>query len=711
MATPSDTAPDPLLERAMALHRAGKRSEAEPLYREAAARHAGDARYRYLHGLCLLELDRIPAGIEAMGEAVRLAPHHAGANYALGRALATRPGEQERAGQHLMAAIQRAPDMPDAYLELGNLLARHGRIKAASECLRAGHERAPEHPGLAVNYGNLLYQLGQREEATALWRKALERNPNIAAARAGLGIDRRNRGDMGGAEEEFRRAVAAAPRSAECRYNLGVTLRHRGNFAGAIDELKKALAADPAFDRAALELARCYQSVCAWDDLAALWPTLDREFAAAEAGGAARLSPFFTLSLDVTDARRLAVARARAEQTRARAELAWQGPPLVHRVEARERIRIGYLSSDFRDHAVGHLFADLFEHHDRARFQVTGYSIGPDDGSAYRAKFAESFERFVDLRGASDAAAATRIHADGTDILVDMNGPTALARFEIPALRPAPVQVNYVGFPGSTGAPFIDYALADRTVLPPGSEAGFSEAICYLPDCYMPNAAWPQVTGELTMRGAEGLDDAELVICCFCAHYKIERASFERWMAILKAAPKAVLWLLGGSPETEWRLLDAAEAAGVASRRVRFAPRRPKPDHLARLALADFMLDSFTYGGHTTVSDALAMGVPVVTRRGTSFAGRVGASMLAAVGMPELIAETSEDYERLGLRLATQPNELAAAKERLSRLLPAASPFDPARLARNLERGFAEMWRRRVAGEPAGPIEVANLGA
>jgi len=709
MSAPGPATPDPLLERAMTLHRAGQRTEAEPLYRQAVARHANDARYHYLLGLCLLELGRLPAGAEAMAEAVRLAPQNANANYALGRALAGQPGAETRAAQHLAKAIERAPTMPEAYLELGSLLSRAGRIKPAIECLRTGLERVPNHPGLQVNYANLLYQAGRRDEAVALWRSALEREPNLAAARAGLGIDRRNRGDMAGAEEEFRRAVGAWPRNAECRFNLGAILRHRGNFAGAIDELKKALAVDPDFGRAALELARCYQSVCAWEDLAKLGPALERDFAAAEAGKPARMSPFFALSIDTTEARRLAVARARAEQTRARAELEWPAPPIGHRIEMRDRIRIGYLSSDFRDHAVGHLFADLFQHHDRARFQVTAYSVGPDDGSAYRARFERSFERFADLRGENNAGAARRIHEDGTDILVDMNGATALARFEISAMRPAPVQVSYVGFPGSTGAAFIDYALTDRIVTPPGSEAHYAEAFCYLPDCYMPNPAWPPERGAATTRAAEGLPPDELVFCCLGAHYKIERASFERWMALLKRVPRSVLWLLGGSPEGEWRLLDAAEAQGVMAKRLLFAPRRSKPEHLARLALADLMLDTFTYGGHTTVSDALAVGVPVVTRRGDSFAGRVGASMLTAVGLPELVADTAEAYEALAGRLASDPAELAAIKAKLAARLPTASPFDPKRLARHLERGYAEMWRRRVAGEPAGLIDVAAL--
>lgn len=709
---PTDAAtPDPLLQRAMDLHRAGRRAEAEPLYRRAVARHGADARYRYLHGLCLLELGKLGEGIEAMGEAVRLAPQHPGANYALGRALALQGGAEDRAIGLLRTAIAGAPGMVECYLELGNLLARREDVGSATELYRTGLKRSPNHPGLTVNYANLLYQRGDRAQAVALWERALQRDPNLAAAHSGLGIDRRNRGDMAGAEERFRRAVALEPRNAECRYNLGVTLRHRGNYAGAIEELKKTIAASAKLRRATIELARCYQSVCAWTDLAGLEPALEQEFAAAEAGRPTLLSPFFSLSLPTTEARRLAVAKARIEAAERRAALEWEGPAIAHRLGPRDRLKLGYLSSDFRDHAVGHLITDLFAQHDRTRVEVTAYSIGPNDGSDYRIRFERDFDRFVDLGGEGNAAAAGRIAADETDILIDLNGCTALARPEIAALRPAPVQVTWLGLAGSTGARFFDYVLTDRIITPPESQAQYAEAFCLLPDSYMPTPAWPPEQGTATSRAAEGLPPDALVLCCFCAHYKIERASFDRWMALLRRLPKAVLWLLGGSPESEWRLLDAAEAAGIGIGRVLFAPRRPKPQHLARLGLADLMLDTFTYGGHTTVGDALAMGVPVVTCRGDAFASRVGASLLTAIGLPELIAETADAYEALALRLAENPPELAAIKAKLAARLPVSPIFDPARLMRDVERAYAEMWRRKLAGEPARPIEVAALDA
>ncbi|MGE3966705.1 MAG: tetratricopeptide repeat protein [Dongiaceae bacterium] len=703
------TAPDPILARAMALHRAGKRTEAEPLYRQAAASFAEDPRYHYLHGLCLLELGKLDEGIAAMADAVRLGPRHPGSHYALGRALALKGTDEERAAGHLRTAIAQAPAMIEAHLELGNLLARRDDPAPAFEVYKTGLAQAPDHPGLAVNYANLLYQKGDREEAVALWERMLQRQPNLAAAHSGLGIDRRNRGDVAGAEERFRRALAIEPRNAECRFNLGVTLRYRNNYAGAIEELKKAIAANPRMRRATMELARCYQAVCAWQNLEELDPALEQEFAAAEANRPTFMSPFFSLSLRTTEARRLAVAKVRAAAAAARAVREWQGPRIEHRPGPRERLTIGYISSDLRDHPAGHLLVDLFGLHDRERFAVHGYSIGPNDGSSYRKRFERDFDRFVDLGGEGNAAAARRIADDRIDILVDLNGMTALSRPEIAALRPAPVQATWLGLPGTTGADFFDYALTDRQVTPDGSARHFTEALCMLPDSYYPTPVWPFETAGPADRVAEGLPPQALVLCCFCAHYKIERTAFERWMGLMRQLPGAVLWLLGGSPEAEWRLLDAAEAAGVPPRRIVFAPRRPKAQHLARLALADLMLDTFTYGGHTTASDALAMGVPVVTCWGDAFASRVGVSLLTAVGLPELIAETPEAYGDLVLRLGQDPAALAATREKLAASLPGSSLFDPARFARNLERAYCEMWRRQLAGEPPGRFEVADL--
>jgi predicted O-linked N-acetylglucosamine transferase (SPINDLY family) len=702
--------PDPLLAQAMALHRAGRRTEAEPLYRRAAAAHPKDARYLYLLGLCLLEQGKQEEGAKVMADTVRIAPRHAGAHYALGRALA-QAGEDAAAKIHLSQAVALAPSMAEHHLELGNLLARCEDLAGAVGAYRAGLRMQPRHPGLEANLGVALYRLGDRAEALALWRSALARNPDLAVARIGLANDLRNRGDLAGAERELRLAVAAEPRNPQARFSLGVTLRHRGDPTGAIVEMEKAKALDPRMVEAAIELARCYQSVCAWNAFEDLMPALKRAFAAALAGKPCAISPFFALSLPAAPEERAAVARRQAERAAARAAIEWKGaPPFVFGRPASERLTIGYLSSDLRDHPVGHLVAGLFGAHDRARVRVHAYSIGPDDASAYRRRFQAEADRFVDLSEAGNAEAARRIHRDEVDILVDLNGLTMLGRPEIAALRPAPVQATWLGFPGTTGASFFDYAIVDAVVLPPGHERFYAERACVLPHSYQANDRWPPTLGAATDRAAEGLPDGALVFCCFCVAYKIERAAFHRWMAILHRVPDSVLWLLAGAPAMQENLRNAASAAGIAPERILFAPRKPKPDHLARLKLADMMLDTFTYGGHTTVSDALAAGLPAVTQLGDDFASRVGASLLTAVGLPELIAPDPDAYEALAVQLGSDRAALDRVKAKLAAALPTAPLFDTPRLARNLERAYAEMARRWRAGEPARPIRVTEEG-
>lgn len=704
--TQRPAAPDPLLTQAMALHRAGRRAEAEPLYRRVVAAHPKDGRYLYLLGLCLLEQGKYGEGRKIMTDTVRLAPRHAGAHYALGRVLA-QAGEEAAAKTHLSQAVTLAPSMAEHHLELGNLLARREDLAGAVSAYRAGLHMQPQHPGLKANLGVALYRLGERTEALALWRSALAQGPDLAVARIGLANDLRNRGDLEGAERELRLAVAAEPRNPRARFSLGVTLRHRGDFAGAIAELEQARALDPRTTEAAVELARCYQSICAWDELEGLMPAVQREFAAAVAGRPCVLSPFFALSLPAAPGERAAVARMRATQASGRAAVEWQGgAPLAFDRPHRERLTIGYLSSDLREHAGGHLMASLFGAHDRARVAIHAYSIGPDDGSAYRKRFEADADRFVDLTDVGNAEAARLIHGDGVDILVDINGLTALARPEIAALRPAPIQATWLGFPGTTGAGFFDYAIVDPIVVPPAHERFYAERLCILPHSYQVNDRWPPAFGQATDREAEGLPAAAMVFCCFCAAYKIERAAFARWMSILHRVPDSVLWLLGGAPAMQERLRRAAVGSGIAAERVIFGPPKPKPDHLARLRLADLMLDTFTYGGHTTISDALAAGVPAVTRLGDDFASRVGAGLLTAVGLPELIASNLDGYDVLAIRLGGDRAALDRIKAKLAAVLPTAPLFDTPRFARNLERAYAEMARLSHAGKPPRKIEV-----
>jgi predicted O-linked N-acetylglucosamine transferase (SPINDLY family) len=396
-----------------------------------------------------------------------------------------------------------------------------------------------------------------------------------------------------------------------------------------------------------------------------------------------RLSPFRSLSLPVSaaDQRRIAEAHAAAIRPAVVLDTPPGGSPAAP-------VHVAYLSPDFRDHPVGHLLAGLFARHDRARVRVTAYAIGPADTSSWRRRIAADADAFVDLAGLDDAAAARRIHADGAHILVDLAGHTEYARPRIAASRPAAVTVAWLGYPGTTGAPFVDYLLADWTVIPPGAEADFTETVVRLPVPYQANDDAQRVE-PAPVRGRCGLPEGVPVLCCFNAAYKITPDAFDAWARIMGRVPPAVLWLLGTEPEVEANLRAAAAARGIDPGRLVFAGRLPKAAHLGRLALADVFLDTWPYNAHTTASDALRVAVPVVTMAGATFASRVAASLLRGAGAPQLVAPDLAAYEDTAVRLLLDPPSLAAAKRAVRE--GSARLLDTAAFVRHLEQAFSTM--------------------
>jgi predicted O-linked N-acetylglucosamine transferase (SPINDLY family) len=362
-------------------------------------------------------------------------------------------------------------------------------------------------------------------------------------------------------------------------------------------------------------------------------------------------------------------------------------------------LTIGYLSADFHRHATAYLAAELFELHDRARFRAVAYSAGPDDGSDIRHRLEAGFDLFRHLPGWPAAEIAQAIRADGVDILVDLKGYTRDARTDVMGLRPAPIQVAYLGYPGAMGVDFIDYVLADPVVLPTERQPDYAERIVHLPWCYQVNDR-QRPHPPAPDRTASGLPATGPVLACFNAAYKITPAVFAVWMRLLRTHPDAVLWLLSDEEAVERALRQRAEGHGVAGDRLIFAPHRPLADHLARYALADLVLDTLPYNAHTTGSDALWMGCPIVTCRGATFAGRVGASLLHAVGLDELIVDDLESYEARAGALLADPAALADLRRRLTEGRDTAPLFDTPAFVRNVETAFSRMWERRCQRLP-----------
>jgi predicted O-linked N-acetylglucosamine transferase (SPINDLY family) len=368
------------------------------------------------------------------------------------------------------------------------------------------------------------------------------------------------------------------------------------------------------------------------------------------------------------------------------------------------------VSADFRDHPVSSLAAGLFEAHDRSRFETYGLSFGPDDPGEMRSRLKAAFDRFVDVQDRSDLEAANILRELEVDIAVDLMGLTANSRPGIFAARASPVQASYLGYAGTTGAGYIDYLIADRFVIPPDQHRCFSEKVAYLPDSFQANDAKRRISERTPSRAEAGLPEHGFVFCCFNNAFKITPDLFGIWMRLLAATEGSVLWLSAGGSARD-NLCREAQRRGVSPERLVFAPKMPRmEDHLARYRLADMFLDTLHFNAHTTASDALWAGLPVLTCAGTTYAARVAGSLLHAIGLPELITDSLDAYEALALKLTREAALLASFRHRLARHRGAFPLFDTARFTRHLESAYAAMWERQQRGEPPESFAVAPMG-
>ena len=538
---------------------------------------------------------------------------------------------------------------------------------------------------------NSLLQLGRSPEALTWYESYLKTHPESAEAWHNHGIALSQMQRFPEAVASFDKVLALRPDSAQTWSSRGNALLEEKRYEEAIADYDKALALDPEYGS-----ARGYRLLAKlW---CCDWRNLDRDIADVSSRlrvGGRVIQPFGNLMISRDPADQLQCAKVWARGEGPPPPL-WRGQRYTH-----DKIRVAYLSGDFCVHPVSILMAGVFESHDRSRFETTAISFGPDDGSALRTRVMKSFDRFLDVRGRTDLEVANLLRVAEIDIAIDLMGLTGNSRQGILAFRPAPVQVNYLGFPGTMAAPHIDYILADRIVIPEGEQRHYSEKVVYLPDTYMPSDARRRVSDRKFSRAEAGLPETGIVFCCFNNSYKFTPEIFSVWMRLLKAVDDSVLWLSEPNNTARRNLVVEAETQGVSAGRLVFAPFLSNlDDHLARLTLADLFLDTLPCNAHTTASDALFMGVPVITTPGPTFAGRVAASLLSAVGTPELIARSLSAYEARALELARDPVALRAVKAKLSANRTSLPLFDTARFTRHLESAFGVMRERQRHGLP-----------
>lgn len=634
-----------------------------------------------------------------------------------------------------LVAVHRALELNDefahGYNTLGNVMAEHGDLAGAQAHYLKALSLDPAFTSAICNAATMARRLGDHEYAIELYNQALEDSPGLAAAYNGLGLvyQSENRADdaiatydegltfepdnwellnnkaislqaKGQANEAlvlYRDALNTRPRSAEIYYNIGNILQYMQRFDESISAFNAVLQIRPDYNSVYPFLAHSLMQQCNWINLDTAIEKIVQNIAEeVEQGRSITTSPFSMLSLPVPPEHRLAGAKQLSQSMERALTHLLETTEISHKPRG-DKLRIGYVSPDFRRHSLGMAFLDLLKSHDREKYEFFGYGLARGNEDEVTDWFKASFDHYTDITETAYDAAAQRIAGDGINILIDLAGHTRGARLEVFALRPAPVQAHYLGYGHTIGADFIPYLISDRHAVSAEVAAYCSESLVYLPDSFL-SATRHEISDRTYTRAEFGLPDAALVLANFNGPYKIDPRSFAVWMRLLRKTPDAVLWLKRGTEGASANLRREAEARGVDAERIVFADIIPHTEHLARLKLADLALDGYYHSGGVTTTDALWAGLPVLSVAGPMPSARTGVSILQAAGLPELVASSLDEYEKILHRLANDRGELGAIREKLSATRESSAIFDSDRLARNLETAFEMMWENYQSG-------------
>ena len=658
-----------LLSKAQALHQGGQLPQAEATYRELLQQEPGHGSALHGLGLLLAAQARFADALEALKGAASALPSSAAV--------------QVDIGQVLRGARRLAEASP--YFERAVALEPANRAYQLFELLHRA---------------TLLDQQGRPEEAMACFVRATEEHPESADAWGALGFIQSYLMTPVAATASLQRALQLDPTRTDVIERFGRVLQEQGRYEDSALTFERLLKMEPMRPLVAGRLMHSKMLTADWTSLEVLQTHVEAHLAAGELCS----EPFGLQGFCESPALLGLAARGYTAKYAPDASSVL-GPAAVG---SGERIRLGYLSGEFRDQATSVLLTEVLERHDRERFEIVAFDNGWGDGSDKRRRI-EACVKIEPIRRIAAADVARRVRALGIDILINLNGFFGEARTDVFSLRPAPIQVNYLGFPGTIGATYIDYIIADQTVIPEEDQAHYAEKVVYLPDCYQPNDATRPVGAWPARRADIKLPDDRFVFCCMNNVYKIVPAMYDVWMRILTRVPNSVLLLYSKVPEAHLNLRAEAQARGVEPQRILFGPPLSGEKHLARLRLTDLFLDTLPYNAHTTGSDALWAGLPILTCLGRAFPGRVCASLLRAVGLPELVTSSLAEYEDLAVRLANEPGVLAALRARLAGQLRHAPLYDTPRYTRHLEAAYSQMVQRARAGlEPTGFTCIAE---
>ena len=672
--------------------------------RRALRPRPGDARLHHALGRVLYGLGRPLEALPSYEAALRLRVNYVEAYNDRGLALQAL-GRHEEALASFSAALAFRPEYAEACYNRANTHALQSRFAPAEADYRKAIACGLRRPEVYNNLGLALRELGRTEEAVRELARALDLDPAYADAWYNLadGLSRLGRDEA--ALEGYGRALACRPDFARAHVARGQLLMQRRRPAEALASFEQAMRLEPSFPwlRGNWLNARLY--LCEWGGL----EEEVRRLAAEVAAGQQATTPLTALSLLDSSALQRRAAELWAPPPAARVGASSGALPTVEAGSTRGRIRVGYFSADLRAHPVAVLSAGMFEHHDRARFEVFAFSFGPATADEVRARLKSAFEHFVEVAERSDESIAALSRSLGIDVAVDLQGFTEHQRPGIFAHRAAPVQVLFLGYAGTLGAPYIDYLIADRIVVPEESRGDYAEKVVYLPHSFQPNDRGRRIAERRFSRAELGLPETDFVFCCFNTVYKIQPPVFDCWMRMLRQVPQSVLWLAQVGEQAAANLRAEAQRCSIDPARLIFAAKMPRiEDHLARYRAADLFLDTLPYGAHATASDALWAGLPLLTIRGNTFVARVGASLLGALGLEELITASLPEYERLAVDLAMDRPRLQRLRARLTEARLTSPLFDTEGYTRSIEAAYVAMVNRARNGLPPEHLDLTH---
>ena len=594
--------------------------------------------------------------------------------------------------------LSKQPKHFDALHLLGVVAAQTNNPSLAAELIGKAIKINPSSAYAYSNLGTALQELKRLDDALASYNKAIALKPDYAEAfnNRGTALQELKRLDV--ALASYDKAIALKPDYAEAFYNRGTALQEFNRLDEALASYNKAIALKPDYEFLAGKRLHLRMKLCQWTD----FPEEIEALVKGLQEGKSVTQPYELSGLLDSPELLLKASQLYADVKFKKQEAL--GPILKRAPDG--KIRIGYYSADFRNHAVSYLMAELFELHDKSRFEILGFSFGSNANDEMRQRVSKTFDRFIDVRKMSDKEVSKLSRELGVDVAVDLVGYTKDSRTSIFAERAAPVQVSYLGYIGSMGVDYIDYIIADKIVVPIEQQLNYSEKIAYLPNSYQVNDSKRKISDRQYTKKEFGLPEEGFIFCSFNNNFKILPAIFDGWMRILKAVDSSVLWLFVDNHTAAVNLRLEAENRGVDSNRLVFATNMPLEDHLARYRLADLMLDTLPYNAGTTASHALWAGLPVLTCMGKLFVGRMAASLLGAIDLPELITTSLEEYEAKAIELASNPDKLREIKDKIGRNRQTTPLFDTKLFTRHIEAAYVAMYDRYQGELPPDVIEV-----